>query len=283
MRMRSCVRSRTARPAGSSWCKIWTKANVSRFLLSNRMERHMATQTFPAGNAPRIVLSGCSSDLEIEVWDERNIEVEPDGAVRRLSEGDEALMIEDADEDLRLRVPADAELLIEEVGGDLSARGFRALNASDVGGDVEVEDIAGPVRLENVGGDVEVHAAESLTLAGAPGGDVELHGVGTVEVEQVGGDFHAVDGQSVTVNNVGGDCEIVAAETIRYGNVGGDVQIEGNARTVVAGGSAGGDVSIQAVASVQVGDAGGDCEIRAVAGDLSLGSVGGDCEIGEVD
>src|SRR5215207_911764 len=103
----------------------------------------MATQTFPAGEAPRIVLNNCSCDLEIEVWDERMIEVETDGSVHRLGQTAEALVIENVDEDLRLRVPADAEVLIDDVGGDLEARGFRALTVGDVGGDAEIEDIDG--------------------------------------------------------------------------------------------------------------------------------------------
>src|SRR5215216_203115 len=97
--------------------------------------KNMATQTFPAGTAPRIVLNGCSCDLDIEVWDERAIEVETDGSVNRLSQTDEALVIENVDDDLRLRVPADAEVLIDDVGGGLKARGFGALTLGDVGGD----------------------------------------------------------------------------------------------------------------------------------------------------
>src|SRR5690349_4888195 len=171
----------------------------------------MAKQTFPAGSAPRIVLNGCSGDLDIEVWDERSIEVETDGAVRRLGQNDEALVIEDVDEDLLLRVPHDAEVLADEVGGDLTARGFRALT----------------------GGDVEVRSVATLTITDQPGGDVDLHSVGVVEIEQVGGDFQVVDSQSVTVNNVGGDCSIGATEVVRYGNVAGDLQIEGNRSTAV--------------------------------------------------
>ncbi|MEP7188257.1 MAG: hypothetical protein ABI901_03575, partial [Roseiflexaceae bacterium] len=123
----------------------------------------MATQTFPAGTAPRIVLNGCSGDLDIEVWDERTIKLDTDGAISQLGQTDEALVIEDVDDDLRLHVPADAEVLIDQVGGDLTARGFRALTVGEAGGDVEIEDIDGPVRLENVGGDVEVHAVAALT------------------------------------------------------------------------------------------------------------------------
>ena len=77
----------------------------------------MATQTFPAGTAPRIVLNNCSGDLDIEVWDERAIEAETDGTVNRIGQSDEALVIEDVDGDLRLRVPADAEVLIDQVSG----------------------------------------------------------------------------------------------------------------------------------------------------------------------
>src|SRR5215217_2558230 len=131
----------------------------------------MATQTFPAGTAPRIVLNSCSGDLDIEVWDERAIEVETDGSVNRLGQTDEALVIENMDDDLRLRVPADAELLVDQVSGDLTARGFRALTLGNVDGDVEIEDIDGPVRLENIGSDVGVHSVATLTIAGEPGGD----------------------------------------------------------------------------------------------------------------
>src|SRR4051794_38444886 len=131
----------------------------------------MAKQSFPVGAAPRIVLNGCSGDLDIEVWDERAIEIETNGAVNRLGQTDEALVIEDADEDLRLRVPHDAEVLADQVGGDLTARGFRTLTLGDVGGDVEIEDIDGPVRIENVGGNVEAHSVAALTIMGQPGGD----------------------------------------------------------------------------------------------------------------
>src|SRR5215217_6873376 len=162
----------------------------------------MATQSFPAGAAPRIVLNGCSGDLEIEVWDERAIEIETDGSVDRLNQSDEALVIENVDDNLRLRVPADAEVLADDVGGDLKAGGFRALTLGDVGGDAHIEDIDGAVRIENVGGDVDVREVGSLTIAGQPGGDVNLHAVGVVEIEQVGGDFQVVDSQSVTVNTV---------------------------------------------------------------------------------
>src|SRR3954466_9446321 len=105
---------------------------------------YMAKQTFPAGAAPRIVLNGCSGDLDIEVWDERAIEIETNGAVNRLGQTDEALVIEDADEDLRLRVPHDAEVLADQVGGDLTAGGFPALTPGDVGGDAEIGAYDGP-------------------------------------------------------------------------------------------------------------------------------------------
>src|SRR6266508_3224489 len=168
----------------------------------------MATQTFPAGAAPRVVVSDCRGDLEIAIWDERTIVVECDGPIDQLVQGDEALTIQGALDDLRLRVPADAEIVAERVRGDVEARGMPSLALSEVAGDVELADIAGAARIETVGGAVEIHGAGSVALAGRAGGDVEIHGAGVVEIEQVDGDLDVSDGQSVVVGSVGGDCDV---------------------------------------------------------------------------
>src|SRR4051812_43594303 len=103
----------------------------------------MTTQSFPAGDAPRIVLSVCTGDLEIEVWDENTIKVECDGAIGGLRQDAEALVIQNVHDDLHLRVPAGTEVVGESIHGDVTARGFQALALRDVGGDVDIEDIAG--------------------------------------------------------------------------------------------------------------------------------------------
>src|SRR4051812_5389689 len=122
----------------------------------------MTTQSFPAGDAPRIVLSVCAGDLEIEVWDESTIEVATDGSIGRLVQDEEALIIQNVHDDLHLRVPASTEVVGETIHGDVTARGFQALALREVGGDVEIEDIAGEVQLANIGGDVELNSAGSF-------------------------------------------------------------------------------------------------------------------------
>ena len=186
-------------------------------------------------------------------------------------------MIENADDDLR-SVPADTEVL-DEVGGDLTARAS-ARHTGHIGGDaaIEVSTAQCGLRMSAV---ISMFEVGSLTAAGQPGGDVELQGW-RGEIEQVGGDFQAVDSQSVIMNDVGGDCSIGATEAVATATSAANRRSR-QCQTVVAGGSVGGDVVIKAAASAQIGDAGGDCVIHSVTGDVSMGSVGGDCTINAVD
>ena len=47
-------------------------------------EEIMPQQTFPAGDAPRVHLSNCRGNLDIENWDERNIAVATRGPVEAM-------------------------------------------------------------------------------------------------------------------------------------------------------------------------------------------------------
>jgi hypothetical protein len=242
----------------------------------------MTTQSFPVGGAPRIVVSECRGDLEISVGDDRVVELECDGRIDRVNSNDEALTIDGVYDDLELRVPADAEIIIDRVHGDARIHGARTLTISEARGDVEVADVQNGVRIDKVGNGLEVHDVDSLVVTSAVGADVRAHDVGVVVLQQVGGDLEIHDAQSITLDNVGGDCNVSSAEVLRYGNIGGDLQIDGNSRTVVVGGGVGGDAGIHAVMSVHLGDVGGDCSINSAEGEVRLGSIGGDCQINDV-
>ncbi|MBK9715466.1 MAG: hypothetical protein IPO81_29915 [Kouleothrix sp.] len=242
----------------------------------------MTTQSFPAGEAPRVVLSEIRGDLTIEAWAKRAIEVECDGRIDRIDQGEEAVVIQRAYDDIVLRVPADAEVVAEQVAGDMSCRGVRALSLSACGGDVDIDEIAESIRLDQVGGSVVARDSSSLTLLSEVGGDVDVSDVALVEIERVSGDLQVSGAQSATIGNVDGDCQVTSTESFRYGNIGGDLQVSSSARAAVVGGSVGGDTSIHAAASVQLGNVGGDCHIDAVSGEVRLGSLGGDCHIDAV-
>src|SRR5438046_2380663 len=137
------------------------------------MERDMATQSFPIGDAPRVVISNCRRDLRIVVWDQRAIEIESEEAISNVGQSDEAFVIAGAAGELVVRVPADAEVIADDIKGDLKAEGFRSLSAKSVGGDVEIEQLSGVVHAERVGGELTVREAEALALVGKIGGSVE--------------------------------------------------------------------------------------------------------------
>src|ERR687885_715991 len=96
----------------------------------------MPTQRFPAGAAPRIVISRCHGDLVIDAWDERSIAVETDEPLDVASQDDEALVVEGAEDDLRLRVPTDTAVVVEDVHGDTMVRGIQSLTLAGAHGDV---------------------------------------------------------------------------------------------------------------------------------------------------
>jgi hypothetical protein len=205
----------------------------------------MSTQTFPVGQAPRLILTECRGDLAIEVWDERTIEVQSDDGIRSTRQEGDALVIERAEGDLRLRVPTDTTVSAERVRGDATIQGLYAVALEAVDGDCAIADITGDARLRSIGGDAEAHR------------------VGMLEIEEVGG-----------------DCAIKGIrEALRYGTIGGDLSILGSDQTVVSGGSVGGDIAISDVASVEAGDVGGEATLKTIGGDLHLGSIGGDCTI----
>ncbi|HNP71492.1 MAG TPA: hypothetical protein PKK15_10295 [Kouleothrix sp.] len=242
----------------------------------------MPMQSFPVGDAPRILIGDCRGDLRVELWDERAVAIESDSWFGNVSQTDEAVVIERANGDLTLRLPHDADLAAERVAGDLDARGLRALSATYVGGDAEIDEIEGDVQLGRVGGDLTVRDTATLRVAERVGGDAEIGDVAQLEIEQVDGDA-ALDGaRSATLGNIGGDLSASGGEALRYRNVGGDLSVDGAGQTVVAGEQVGGDCAIHAAASVQIGSVGGDCAIHDVGGELRLGSVGGDCAIHDV-
>src|SRR5687767_9997917 len=109
-------------------------------------DKTMPTQTFPAGQTPRVTITGCQGTLLIEAWDERGFAVEP-AAVNAISQEDQALVIHEARSDMRLRVPATTEIAIENHTGDL-----------------RIETLDGSVRLRDIAGNVFVSGAGTLTI-----------------------------------------------------------------------------------------------------------------------
>jgi hypothetical protein len=231
----------------------------------------MQAETFTAGDAPSVIITGCQGALAIEVWDERSFAVEPAEISQAVRREGEALVIHAARGDLRLRVPAATTIAVDNQQGDL-----------------RIETIDGSVRLRDIDGSAYIRGAAVLAVEphellrerrrifGRPRRDLEVREVGTAEIAQVDGSLTLISARRAVVGPIGGAATIRAvAEDLRAGDVGGSCQIEQVGGTLELG-SVGGSCRIDSVAgSVSAGAIGGSAELRATGAIAGLGSIGG--------
>lgn len=132
--------------------------------------------------------------------------------------------------DCRIRVPEDAIVALETVGGDAA-----------------ITDLLGGVEIGNIGGDLSLRRADSALLRGV-GGDLSAKDIeGDLNTKTVGGDcwIGRVGGQT-RVEAIGGDASINQLGGSLRAMVGGDAAL--NLREGVHGSinvDAGGDISVR--------------------------------------
>jgi hypothetical protein len=243
-------------------------------------------QTFPAGSEPKVTIAQVRGDLHVSVWDQPSIAVDADGRVTQLYHEGDALMIKEGSGDLQLRVPADAEIQVTNLKGDVSIRGVRRVELVDIGGDVALHDTGIGVDIEKIGeaialrdlrGDLRVVNATSLRSRGGIGADAFLSQVALVEMETVGADLTLENVETAVVGNVGGDLNVdEIADALSCGNVGSDCTVRSSTPCEIAIGNIGSDIKVSNAASVQIGSVGGDCELGDVQGIVEVANVGGD-------
>ncbi len=68
----------------------------------------------------RVIIAQVRGDLNVSVWDQPAIAIDADGRVTQLYQEGDALMIREGSGDLELHVPADAEINVTNVKGDVS-------------------------------------------------------------------------------------------------------------------------------------------------------------------
>ncbi len=243
-------------------------------------------QTFPAGNEPRVIIAQAHGDLTVSAWEQPTILVKADGHVTELHQEGDALMIMECSGDLELRVPANAEIKVTNLEGDVSIEGVHRVELEDIGGDVELENIGIGVDIEKIGeaialrdlgADVHITNATSLRARGAISADASLSHVALAEIETVGADLSVEKAETVLVGNVGGDLDVEdIVDALSCGNIGGDCKVESSATCEIAIGNVGGDIEVSSAASVHIGSIGGDSKLSDVQGIIEVGNVGGD-------
>jgi hypothetical protein len=230
----------------------------------------MSTQTYPAGDTPRVIITGCEGTLLIETADQAGFTVESAPA-QALSREDQALVIHQARGDLRLRVPAATEIAIENHAGDLR---IAALDAT-----IWLRDIAGSVFVSGAG-TLRIDRDELLRdrewSPRRPRRDVEARNIGVAELAEIHGNLLLAEARRAAVGEVGGNAHAHnIAEDLKLSHVGGNCEISqvGGALEVA---NVGGNCRIEQISgSLRAGHIGGSAEIRAAGPLLALGNVGG--------
>ena len=243
-------------------------------------------QTFPAGSEPKVIIAQIRGDLHVSVWDQPTIAIDADGRVNQLYQEGNALMIKEGKGDLGLHIPADAEIHVTNLKGDVSIHGVRRVELVDIGGDVALHDIGIGVDIEKIGEavalkdlccDLRVVNATTLRSRGSIGNDAFLSHVALVEMETVGNDLTLENVETAVVGNVGEDLHVdEIADALSCGNIGNDCTVRSGTPCEIAIGNIGGDIKVSNAASVQIGSVGGDSELLEVRGIVEVGNVGGD-------
>jgi hypothetical protein len=230
----------------------------------------MQAQTYPAGGSPRATITGCQGALTIEFWDQPHFAVEP-AAIGTISQENAALVIHEARGDLRLRVPAATELVIDNHQGDL-----------------RIATVDGSIRLRDINGRVFVSGAAQLVIERdhllrrrgwlplRPHRDVEVREIGVAEIAQVHDNLLLVMAQRAAVGSVGGNATVRSiAGDLALGDIGGNCEVAqvGGALEL---GSVGGNSRLEHISgSVRTRHVGGSADLRSTGPIASLGNIGG--------
>jgi hypothetical protein len=143
--------------------------------------------------------------------------------------------------DLRVEVPLDLAIEVQDSSGDIFIRNTASLRVDDSSGDIEIVDARGAVSINDSSGDIEVEQLEGdLTIESDSSGDIEADDIngnvlvekdssGDIDVAGVSGDVIVERDSSgdIDASNVGGDFRVLkdGSGGIRSRDVSGEVQV----------------------------------------------------------
>ena len=159
-----------------------------------------------AGKTPRIKIDSIDGDLSVVGWDGEEILIKTEEDDLTLQQNGEEVTFSSTD-DVSLRVPREASLFIQRIGGDMALRG--------VTGNVEIKQIDNDLAMRDVGFVVIDRINEDFSLRGAKGNLYVKHVGGDVSVRDVEG--------NITLDSVADDLALRGARGNVKVNVGEDV------------------------------------------------------------
>ncbi|MGC8951565.1 DUF4097 family beta strand repeat-containing protein [Chloroflexus sp.] len=272
-------------------------------------------QRIPVDLPFTISLSSVDGDLTIHGWDEPSVEWQCDEQVN-FTRNEAGLTLEPCHGDLRLTVPAIAEVRIASCNGDTRVTQVHRLLIDHQHGDLVIRHITEQVTIGQLSGNLNAAEVAELNTTGQLSGDITLfatpvahlhtvagdlatRGVLSLSLTQLDGDLVATDlREQLSVAVVNGDVEVTGNNALlRLQQVNGDLTIHGQVSVLECVAVSGdvdaeeatigqlaietvaGDVEVGVLTGGRIGTVGGDIELLQVTGELMIGNVGGDCTI----
>jgi SHOCT-like protein/putative adhesin len=161
-----------------------------------------------AGRTPKIRIDSIDGDLSVVGWDGEDVLIKTDEDELSLKQNGDEIAFSCTD-DVSLRIPKDASLLIQRIGGDAALRG--------VMGNVEIKEIDNDLSIRDVGSVSIGTVASDFSLRGAKGNLYIKNVAGDVSIRDVDG--------NVTLDSVADDLALRGARGDIKVNVGEDVVV----------------------------------------------------------
>ena len=163
------------------------------------------SRSIHVGPSPKININSVSGDLSIIGWDGEDMLIKADDDEIRFEQKDGEVILS-TDDDLSLRIPKGALLLLQSVDGDVAIRGVTGdIELKEVGGDLSIRE-AGSIAIDTVEGDFNLRGAKKNLYVKNAQGDVSIRDVeGSVTLDSVADDLALRGARGNIKVNVGED------------------------------------------------------------------------------
>ena len=170
-----------------------------------------------AGKTPSIKIEAIDGDLSVVGWDGEDVLIKTDEDELTLQQNGDTVSFSCTD-DVSLRVPRDASLSIERVGGDMALRGvLGSIKINEIDNDLSMRDV-GNVSIETIKADFSLRGAKGNLAVKSVGGDVSIRDVeGNIALDSVADDLALRGARGNVKVNVGEDV-VVYLEARADGN-----------------------------------------------------------------
>jgi hypothetical protein len=157
------------------------------------------------GKTPKINIAAIDGDLSVVGWDGEDILIKTDEDELTLQHNGEEVSFSCTD-DVSLRIPRDASLFIERIGGDMALRGVMgSIEIKEIDNDLSMRDV-GSVRIETIKADFSLRGAKGNLSVKSVGGDVSVRDVeGNIMLDSVADDLALRGARGNVKVNVGED------------------------------------------------------------------------------